>query len=59
MVLLLRLLVGLRYLRRPTRAPAADWLRPRFNAFEPQEPAVGVVADFWEKFFDGCLYRWR
>ena len=35
----------------PPRAPAADWLRPRFNAFEPQEPAVGVVAHFWDKFF--------
>ena len=36
---------------KPTQPLAADWLRPRFNAFDPKEPAVGVVDQFWEKFF--------
>ena len=43
------------------RPPAADWLRSRFNAFDPQEPAVEVVSHFWEKFFlsehDEALWR--
>ena len=36
---------------KPKQPLATDWLRPRFNAFAPQEHAVGVVDQFWEKFF--------
>ena len=36
----------------PSQSPAMKpTLRPRLNAFDPKEPAVGVVDQFWEKFF--------
>ena len=38
---------------RPTRTPAADWLRPRFNAFDPQEPACWSCGCFL-----GKVLRW-